>query len=471
MSSDSILNTEESRVIQEFLDFVNASVTPYHAVQMMAKTLESQKFTKLDERENWDSLKPGHYYFTRNQSTIVAFSIPVKYQKGNGFTVMAGHTDSPVFRVKPRSKFSKSGSLMVGVEAYGGGLWHSWFDRDLSVAGRVVVNTNGKEEKEAFESRLVRIDRPILRISNLAIHLNRGVNDSGFQFNSESQTVPVLATEFATQSNKTLNAETKSPLNDDCHPMLLRLLAKELGVNTADCIQDFELCLYDTQKSCLGGAFNEFIYSARLDNLMSCFVCLRALLQANRAESYGNETNIRMLACFDNEEIGSNSNRGAASNLLLSTMKRLNGEKSFESAIQKSFLISSDMAHAVHPNYSDKHESQHAPQIHKGLVVKFNSNQRYSTSMATSFHIFELARKLNVPLQKFMVRNDSPCGSTIGPILATACGIRAIDVGIPQLSMHSIREVCGVKDVISATALLTSFYENFVKLDASLKID
>ncbi|ETO14766.1 hypothetical protein RFI_22603 [Reticulomyxa filosa] len=152
-------------------------------------------------------------------------------------------------------------------------------------------------------------------------------------------------------------------------------------------------------------------------------------------------------------------------------MKRLNGEKGFESAIQKSFLISSDMAHALHPNYSEKHESLHGPLIHKGLVVKYNCNQRYATSMATSFHLTELARKLNIPLQKFVVRNDSPCGSTIGPILATACGIRAVDVGIPQLSMHSIREVCGVKDVVSATNLFTAFYENFVKLDATFKVD
>ncbi|ETO14765.1 aminopeptidase, partial [Reticulomyxa filosa] len=223
---------------------------------------------------------------------------------------------------------------------------------DLSVAGRVTV-TGDKEEKESFHSRLARVDRPILRISNLAIHLNRGVNETGFQFNQETQTVPVLATEFAAQSNKTVtcfffikkkkknlktmnssivnifahflhcdeiqfNESTKSPMNEDCHPMLLKLLAKELNVDPEQ-IHDFELYLYDTHKSCLGGALNEFIYSARLDNLMSCFVCLRALLRANSADSFASETNIRVLACFDNEEIGSNSNRGAASNLLLSS--------------------------------------------------------------------------------------------------------------------------------------------------------
>lgn len=467
--SQTTLNKEDETIIKNFIQFLNESPTPYHAVESISQILKQNNFKKLDEKEDWGILKPGNYFFTRNQTTIVGICVPPKWKPGNGFTITGAHTDSPNLRVKPISKQNAEGFLQVGVEAYGGGLWNTWFDRDLSIAGRVLVkNMDDEKQSNNAESRLVRIDKPILRISNLAIHLNREIGTNGFKPNYETETIPILATEAACQLNQTICADPKSPLSNDHHSVLLNLLAKQLKV-PANHIFDFELSLYDTQPSCLGGALDEFVYSARLDNLCSCFICLHSLL--NSLSTIKDETNIRILVCFDNEEIGSNSNRGADSNLLYSTLQRIHGNEHFESAIAKSIIISADMAHSVHPNYSDKHEKKHRPKMQQGLVVKYNSNQRYASNMESTYHLLYLSQKLNIPVQKFMVRNDSPCGSTIGPILATKCGIRTLDVGVPQLSMHSIREVCGTKDVCSSLRLITEFYSQFVKLDSTLKSD
>jgi len=462
------LSKEEETTIQQFIQFLNDSPSPYHAVDTISRLLKQNNFKKLEEKDDWSTLSPGNYYFTRNQSTIVAICVPPKWKPGNGFTITGAHTDSPNFRVKPISKQTNEGYLQIGVEAYGGGLWHTWFDRDLSIAGRVIVkNYDEEKQNNNAESRLVRIDKPILRISNLAIHLNRDITTNGFKPNNETETVPIFATEACCQLNQNMCTESKSPLNSDHHPLLLNLLAKHLNVSSND-IFDFELSLYDTQPACIGGALDEFIYSARLDNLCSCFICLHALI--NYMSTLKDETNIRMLMCFDNEEIGSNSNRGADSNLIHSTMLRIHGQQYFESAIAKSIILSNDMAHALHPNYSDKHEKKHRPKIHQGLVIKYNSNQRYASNMESTYHILSLSQKLSIPVQKFMVRNDSPCGTTIGPILATKCGIRTVDVGVPQLSMHSVREVCGVKDVCSSLRLITEIYNQFVKLDSAFKL-
>jgi len=389
---------------------------------------------------------------------------PKKFKAGNGFTIMGAHTDSPCFRTKPISKKTKEGYLMLGVEKYGGGLWHTWFDRDLSVAGRVMLST-----KDGAESRLVRLTDPILRISNLAIHLDREIRTRGFKPDVEEHTHAMFATQAGAQLSDARCADTASPLNGEHHPLLIRLLAEQLSVE-AERIIDFELCLYDTQSSRIGGALNEFVFAARLDNLAGTYTTLRALIESCDS-SLETESNIRMVCSFDNEEVGSASNRGAASNLMLSTMRRLHGAKLFEAAVQRSILISCDMAHAVHPNWSGKHEAQHKPAMQRGLVIKYNSNQRYATTMVSTYHLMAISKQSGLPLQRFVVKNSMPCGSTIGPILASRCGIRTIDVGCPQLSMHSIREQCGVKDIATSTELFTLFFKQFVALDASLKVD
>jgi aspartyl aminopeptidase len=304
--------------------------------------------------------------------------------------------------------------------------------------------------------------RPLLYVPNLAIHLNREISESGFKPNFETHLLPVLSTAIKDRF------EAKDEEGLSHHKSLLDLVAKELGVEVSQ-IFDFELSLFDTNPSTIGGIHNEFIFSPRLDNLMMSFCSLKSLI--NSEATLAADANIRVVALFDHEEIGSESAQGAASTMLLSTIERIAGEKLSKEAIRKSMLVSADMAHALHPNYSEKHENNHRPEMHKGLVIKYNTKQRYATTSVTAFVLKHLARKHNIPIQEFVVRNDSPCGSTIGPILSANTGMRTVDVGIPQLGMHSIREMCGVDDVDHATALLTAFYNEFAELDATIKVD
>ncbi|KAI8385029.1 peptidase M18 [Radiomyces spectabilis] len=460
---------EEAR---EFLDFVNASPSPFHATHEAAERLRKAGFKEIKERDSWNGTieRNGKYFFTRNGSSIVGFTVGGAYKPGNGFSILGAHTDSPCLKLKPISKKEKSGYLEVGVQLYGGGIWHTWFDRDLSVAGRVLV----EQEDGTFKHTLVKVDRPLLRIPTLAIHLDRTAND-GFNFNKETQLAPILAT--ATKS--ALNGFDKAGDSEAealHHPLLVHVLADEMKVKPRQ-IRDFELALYDTQKSTIGGACNEFIFSPRLDNLEMSFCSIKALVEA---QDIANDTNIRLVALFDNEEIGSLTAHGADSNLLPSTLQRLvatelGDEKvsatAFEEAMHKSILVSADMAHAIHPNYADKHEENHRPEMHKGTVIKVNANQRYATTAMTSLVLKELAKKHNIPIQEFVVRNDSSCGSTIGPMLSAKLGLRTVDIGNPQLSMHSIREVGGTDDVPHAINLFKVFFEEFPALEKRIFVD
>ena len=355
--------------------------------------------------------------------------------------------------------------MQVAVETYGGGLWNTWFDRDLGLAGRLVSATKDGRLRE----RLVNIDRPILRVPTLAIHLDRGVNSEGFKFNTELQLNPILATELAdAKSNEWVEAE-KTPKSDkttssatNMHRSLTEALRQTAKAEEGEEIVGIDLCLYDVQKAALGGIHAEFVQSARLDNLFMSFCGLRAMVDA--AASVEKDPNVRMLALFDNEEVGSGSAAGAESTLVGSTITRvltsLADADQLSAMLAKSFLVSADMAHAVHPNYSDKHDDCHRPAMHKGLVLKYNSNQRYCTNSRSAAFIKSLAAKNAIPLQEFMVRNDSPCGSTIGPIVAAQLGLQAVDVGAPQLSMHSIREMAGVEDVSHSIRLFRALYED-----------
>lgn len=455
------LSVDERTFASEFIDFLKASPSHFHATTECARRYEAAGFKKISETEvtDWDVTPGGKYYFTRNQSSIFAFIVGKQYTKGNGFNIQGAHTDSPVFKVKPISKQNKLGYMQVGVECYGGGLWNTWFDRDLSIAGRVIVEKDGK-----FVSELVKIDKPILRIPNLAIHLNREIYDKGFKINKETHCVPILATEIKNKLEAPAHSEDKDA---EHHSVMLELVANELNT-PVESIKDFELCLYDTQPAALSGVYDEFVVGRGLDNLCMSYLCMRALIDS--AANIEEEPQIRMVTLFDNEEVGSSSCMGAASNMLSSVLNRLNADpKTIDIAIRKSLLISADMAHGVHPNYSEKHEAQHRPYMHKGLVIKQNANQRYATSSVTSFLMAEIARKNDIYFQKFVVRQDMGCGSTIGPILASSCGIRTIDVGVAQLSMHSIREMCGTADLLSSYQLLKAIFEEFAALDAKVE--
>ncbi|KAF2197744.1 peptidase M18, aminopeptidase I [Delitschia confertaspora ATCC 74209] len=498
------------KMAEDFLSFVNASPTPFHAVKSSKELLEKAGFKQIRERDSWSSsLHPGgKYYLTRNGSSIVAFAIGKKWKAGNPIGMIGAHTDSPCLRIKPVSKRQNDGFLQVACETYGGGLWHTWFDRDLSIAGRAMVKT----KEGTIAQRLVKVDRPILRIPTLAIHLDRQEN---FQFNKEAQLFPIAGLVAAELNRQGTTEETKSeektaegafePLQTPIqrhHPYIVDIIAEEAGVAATD-ILDFEMVLYDTQKSVIGGLNNELIFSPRLDNLMMSFCSVEAIIRSlSSSSALDNDSTIRLIALFDHEEIGSQTAQGADSNLLPAVIRRLSvlpasesdsdqsydkldadTATAYEQTLSTSFLISADMAHSVHPNYPAKYESAHRPEMNKGTVIKINANARYATNSPGIVLLQEAARRAKkassstssssqgVPLQLFVVRNDSSCGSTIGPMLSAAMGARTLDLGNPQLSMHSIRETGGAHDVEHAVHLFESFFEHFEELEKKIVVD
>jgi aspartyl aminopeptidase len=424
--------------------------------------------------------------------------------------MVGAHTDSPCLRIKPVSKRTADGFLQVGVETYGGGIWHTWFDRDLSIAGRAMVKGNDG----SINMKLVKLDRPILRIPTLAIHLERS---ESFDFNKESQLFPIaglVAAELNRQGKTPESKDNKDgpepgdgtsgasyePLAQPTarhHPYIVDLIAQSAGCPTSD-IVDFEMLLYDTQKSCLGGLNDELIFSARLDNLGMSFCAVEGLIESVQNNSLESDPTIRLIALFDHEEIGSRTAQGADSNMLPAVLRRLsvvpeasdtkNGSwglvesgDAYEQTLSRSFLVSADMAHSVHPNYPAKYEAFHRPEMNKGVVIKINANARYATNSPGIVLLQEAAKRskpgfastteAGVPLQLFVVRNDSSCGSTIGPMLSAALGARTIDVGNPQLSMHSIRETAGTYDVEHAVNLFESFFHHFGELEKKILVD
>lgn len=484
MSSNTTSSTHpftESSIAESFLHFINSSPTQFHAVESVVNKLHQHNYIHISERtDDWSTiLQPGKsYYYTRNQSTLVAFTLGkhYKYNTCTPFVITAAHTDSPVLKVKPISKLIKSGYHSIGVECYGGGLWHTWLDRDLSIAGRVIIKQNNK-----YISKLVDLVKPIIRIPNLAIHLSQGgaSQTDGLKLNKQTHLQPIITTAIKQQlnekkkpsddksgasNNKSIGTQSQL-LHEQHHNILLELIADKLQVEI-DCIRDFELCLYDTQPAQLGGAYNEFILSRGLDNLMSTFITINSLVDLDTPD----DNSVHMAVLFDNEEIGSESTNGAASTLLLNTLTRISGVNTISSSLASSYLISCDMAHAVHPNYAEQHDENHRPVLHGGLVIKTNVNQRYATNMITEFALIELADKHNIPIQRFSMRNDFGCGSTVGPILSANTGIRTVDVGVAQLSMHSIREMCGTSDVYTTYQLMKHIFNEFISIDQNMVV-
>lgn len=422
-------------LLLDLLAFLGSSPTPFHAVASATARLGAAGFRSIAETDAWSDLAAGRYFVVHGGTSVFAFVIP-ETKRISGFRIVGAHTDSPNLRLKPNAEYKKEGYAQLGVEVYGGVLLNSWLDRDLSLAGRVLVREGG-----TVKAQLVRFERPIARVAQLAIHLDREAND-GLKLNRQEHLAPILG------------------LADPSAKDLASLVADELSV-PRESIVGTELMLYDVVPPTLGGRDEEMIFSGRLDNLAMCHAGVRAILDAAESAAAGDV--VPFVALFDHEEVGSESAYGAHSGFLPRTLERIiagrgGSREDYHRALAGSLCVSADMAHAVHPNYEGRHEARHKPVLNGGPVIKVNAQQRYATSGSTAVLFRDLCAQVGVPVQHYAHRTDLPCGSTIGPIASTLLGVRTVDVGNPMLSMHSIRELGGTKDPAMMTKVLAAFY-------------
>ncbi len=408
------------------LGFLDASPTPFHATSNMSMMLSNAGFLQLNEVDKWELEAGQKYYVTRNDSSVIAFTYP-KEQKN--YVMVGAHTDSPNLKLKPNPVIKEHGVVKFGVESYGGLLLTPWFDRDLSLAGRVSYLNSEGEIKET----LINVQKSIATIPSLAIHLDDKANKDK-TVNKQTDICPVLTT------------------NDDFEfDEFLRWQLSKNEILDVKEVYASELSFYDTAKAAFLGLHDDFIASARLDNLLSCYVGMLSICSVDANKPM-------LFIASDHEEVGSESTSGAAGSFLESTLKRMFPDMDeYMNMIRTSMMISADNAHAIHPNFSSKHDSKHAPYINKGVVIKINANQRYASNSVTISKFMDSAKSINEPLQNFVTRSDMGCGSTIGPITATRLGIETIDVGLPTLGMHSIRELAGNADAHSLYKILVAF--------------
>lgn len=416
----------EKDLAEDLISFIDNSPTAFHAVDITRDLLLQNGFTELFLEDKWELEKGGIYFVTKNYSALMAFRVGENELEKDGFRIIGAHTDAPGFKIKPNSEMLvKDNYLKLNTEVYGGPILSTWFDRPLSIAGKVSLKG---EHPLNPEEMLIDFEKPILTIPNLAIHMNRKVND-GYTYNAQNDTLPLVA-----MVNDTFEKEN----------FLLGLLSEELEVEI-DEILDFELYLYATEKGQLIGLNEEFVSIGKLDDLAMVHASINGLLDA----SGDGPTNV--VIAFDNEEVGSRTKQGAASPMAKNVLKRIalslgKEEEEFLRALELSFIISADQAHAVHPNFTDKADPTNQPIMNKGPVIKMAANQAYTTdatSGAVYAYICELA---DVPVQRFTNRSDAKGGSTIGPISSSQLNIPSVDIGNPILAMHSVRELGGVKD-------------------------
>ena len=420
--------------LDNFLAFLNASPTPFHAVQQMQQTLLAAGFIALHESDAWQIQAGKRYVVTRNDSSLIAFITSQQDPAQSGIRLVGAHTDSPCLKLKPEPDLQRQGYAQLGVEVYGGVLLHPWFDRDLTLAGRVSYRQNNG----ALATALINFSRAIACIPSLAIHLDRDVNN-GRALNAQKE-LPLL-----------LHAQTADE-KTDIRQLLLTQLLDEHPHCEAEAVLDFEICACDTQQASCIGLKNDFIASARLDNLLSCYAGLQALLACDGLQP-------AMLVCTDHEEVGSVSCCGAQSNFLASVLQRwLGSSEILARTTHHSLMISADNAHGVHPNYPEKHDEKHGPLMNSGPVIKINANQRYASNAVTQAFFRDLCAQKNIPVQSFVARADMGCGSTIGPLTAAETGIKTLDIGVPTFAMHSIRELAGAQDVAYLQQALTAFF-------------
>ena len=425
---------------QQLVDFCYESPTAFHAVASSVKILEENGFKPLQETDDWQLEQNGKYYFVRNDSALMAFIVGSKKVADSGFKIVGAHNDSPGFRIKPNPEWvSKDHYLRLNTEVYGGPILNTWFDRPLAIAGRVTCKSdNIYKPKE----RLININKPLAIIPNMAIHLNPNLNN-GYVYDKQIDTLP-----FVGQVNAKF--EGKGYLHG--------LLTVELVVDYDD-ILDYDLFLYEYQKGCLIGPDNEYISSSRLDNLQSVYAAVNALCQTENPES------TCVIACFDNEEVGSGSRMGADSTMLSDLLERVTltfggSRKDYLRALASSFIISADGAHACHPNLKEKEDPTTRPIVNGGPTIKQSGQRSYTSDSITSSVFRQICERAGVPSQCFVNRSNVKGGSTIGPISASHVSIPSVDVGVPMLAMHSIREMCGVKDNYYMLKALKAFFAN-----------
>ena len=418
-------------MIHRLLDFLNASPVNFLAAKNICDELEKAGFCRLDPRQPLPTIKAGDkLYVTKNDSSVYAFHIGTKPLADAGFRMICAHCDSPTFRIKPNAEMLCEGGIVkLNTEVYGGPIMSTWFDRPLTIAGRVIVRGSDALNPQTL---LLHVKRPLLQISNLAIHFNRQVND-GVALSKQKDVLPLLG--IITNQLEAGN-------------LLMNTICQQLGVEPAD-VLDFDLYLADATPSCTFGVHDEFISSGRLDDLSMCFAGLEAMLAAPTTEA------TKVLAIFDNEETGSQTKQGAGSPFLASMLKRI---ALAQSGSDEAFMISADNAHAWHPNYSEKYDPTNHPVLGGGPVIKFNAAQKYASDAASAAVFAELCREAGVPCQRFVNHSDVAGGSTLGNILAGSIPLRGVDMGNAILAMHSCRETGSVADHDYCVKVFTHFF-------------
>lgn len=410
------------------------------AVKTLKEILAGRGFREINAADSIGELKAGdQIFFTKNDSSLYAFRIGRKALADNGFHLICAHCDSPTFRIKPNAEMLCEGGITkLNTEVYGGPIMSTWFDRPLSLAGRVLIKTDDVMQPE---TRLLHIKRPLLQITNLAIHFNRQVND-GVKLSKQKDMLPLLG--IVTDQMESGN-------------MLMNVIAEELGVNIPD-ILDFDLYLYDIAPACTFGVHDEFISGGRLDDLSMVHAGLMALLATETQDT------TQVLAVFDNEETGSQTKQGAGSPFLSTLLQRIvlaqgGNQEDFFRSIEKAFMISADNAHAWHPNYSEKYDPTNHPMLGGGPAIKFNAAQKYASDAASAAVFMGICQKAGVPCQRFVNHSDVAGGSTLGNILAGSLPLRGVDMGNPVLGMHSVRETGSTADYLYCIKAFTEFYK------------
>ena len=416
-------------ILKDLMDFLDSSVTMFHAINECEKVLQRSGFIYLPENGKWN-INKGKYYTKRNSSSLIAFDIA---EGDYHFQISAAHSDSPTFKLKDRPVIEANGYLKLNVEGYGGMINATWLDKPLTLAGRVMVNTD-----KGIETRLLHIDRDLLIIPNVPIHFNREIN-KGFAFNNQVDMLPI----FSAGNLKEADFDN--------------MIAKELGIEP-EAILAKDLYLVNRQKAAVIGFDNELISSGRLDDLECVYTSLRGFVEAE------NKNHINVFAVFDNEEVGSVTKQGAMSTFLASTLDRLNtalgkSKEEYYTAIAKSMLISCDNAHAVHPNHPELFDVKNRPVLNQGIAIKESANQKYTTDAFSRAILKKILEKKNIPYQTFANRSDIAGGSTLGNLSNTVVSMNAVDIGLPQLAMHSAYETAGAKDVGYAFETLKAFFE------------